>query len=1377
MSAPAGHSLSPEWGRKAEPYASFVPRGLYHHLAEAGAIGGEPQAVLLRSVGLCLDIAGFTTITDRLERGRGEAGIEDVIDQLNRCFGAAIAEATNFGGEVASLTGDGLVILWAWRDTVPAREPIAELTAGCLCALAIRDRTQAAKNAEENLFTVKMSIGVGEVFVGHAMGDPSRGQLLVGGPLVAELSATCALAGRGQILLTTEAQRVSAPVCRARERPQGGFALDAVSASDRPTLAGLPEPAHAFQQPGIRPPAMPALIDREQLDWLAELRVATVMFVGFEGLTCTDAASFDLVRQAASRLDHLARAYSGLLEKIQIDEKGPFSLITFGLPPRIGSYHPDQALAAAIAVRRLLNELGISARIGIATGKVLRCPVGSERRREYTVHGTTVHRAVRIMMHAAGRILCDAETSGASTRGYVFKALEPLALKGMATPAAISQLVLEEDHPPRSTATRPLLGRAIELSWLDRRLDDLNAGRPTITALIGPAGVGKSSLLKATIQRAAELGIEVLSGSGTPLTVGAPYQAWRQVMLGLCGLEAHHATDTQRTRILDLLADDPEIFALAPLIDAVVPVGIPENDVTLAMSERARAIARRELLATLIARQAERVPTLLVFDDAHWLDDISMKLLVEIWLEATGASVLVATRPEEDGGTLLSHLAGLDGFEKLSIEGLDATGMTALIAATFGVEWVADDCSHWIRRATRGHPLFTTELAKVLRERRIVECDGDVARFAISPRDLDALSLPSSVEALVTDRLDRLSPVEQLAFKTASAIGIDFSFSLLQAVYPHPGSRSELRPCVNRLIQAGLFVESDDKESDRTEHLSFAHATFRQAGYNHLPRGQRRALHLAIAQVLEPAADADPTRSYALLAFHYRRAVKHEKALRYLDLASELATRDGAFGVAAELSQQALDVYGLPDAGAARGRLLPRDWRARLARCKTYLGDLDGARYLSCEVLADLGYPWPESTGFAAVKCVAAILRQTGRRFRPPAALAPDRLRELEAAAEAATVLMLAYYYHASPIRLMLACLLAADFASESGERVNASAPYGILAVSAGLMRLSGVQGHLLERYQRNAALCGTADDRRLYFLYLGMHHLAFCDWQRVEDAALRRIEAVAEFADPYFGNVELGLDAIVHYYRGHFARARATFEELRRRADRQHSLQHLAWGNYGMAEALLPLGLVDDAIPLLLTGQGLLASQHDNHSQLICDGLLAIAYLRRGDTHRAIEMANKVSTLVDATPPNNFSSLEGYASAVEIWLGLAHAQGGDHREYHRAAARMLRVLAKYALLYRVGRPRLWLYRGYLHWQRGSARRARRCWARALDWAERNRMPYEIARAATALLTHGSPPAAAAERWRTLADAAFRQTEASRRLSPMEREADATAGS
>jgi hypothetical protein len=107
----------------------------------------------------------------------------------------------------------------------------------------------------------------------------------------------------------------------------------------------------------------------------------------------------------------------------------------------------------------------------------------------------------------------------------------------------------------------------------------------------------------------------------------------------------------------------------------------------------------------------------------------------------------------------------------------------------------------------------------------------------------------------------------------------------------------------------------------------------------------------------------------------------------------------------------------------------------------------------------------------------------------------------------------------------------------------------------------------------------------------------------------------------------------------------------------------------------------------------------------------------------------------VCAQSPNALAALEGYAGAVEVWLGLAEAVPADAVRCLALARRALRRLRLYALIFPIGRPRYWLYRGFLRWHQGAPQAARRCWQRSLAWAQRNRMPLEAGRAAAALAT------------------------------------------
>ena len=241
MATPSRPGAVPEQVEGADAYASFIPHDLHRRLF-AGAARSEGKTVALRSVGLCLDIAGFTAVTDRLESGRGEAGIEDVIDVLNRCFKAVIEEATDFGGEVATVTGDGLVILWPCAAPDSDPDPLPELIAASRCALGILDRTRKAGAVDESHFAVKIGIGVGQVFIGELESNAVRGQLLIAGPLITDLFASCAVAERGQAVVAESARHLVPGEFRSRLLPQGGLALDAVTGeSDATAVPARPE--------------------------------------------------------------------------------------------------------------------------------------------------------------------------------------------------------------------------------------------------------------------------------------------------------------------------------------------------------------------------------------------------------------------------------------------------------------------------------------------------------------------------------------------------------------------------------------------------------------------------------------------------------------------------------------------------------------------------------------------------------------------------------------------------------------------------------------------------------------------------------------------------------------------------------------------------------------------------------------------------------------------------------------------------------------------------------------------------------------------------------------------------------------------------------
>jgi hypothetical protein len=347
-----------------------------------------------------------------------------------------------------------------------------------------------------------------------------------------------------------------------------------------------------------------------------------------------------------------------------------------GLPPLAHEDDAARGVQAALAMRQALAELGLGCAIVVASGRAFCGEIGSRQRREYTMIGDVVNLAARLMQAAAtaddrppttadtrssvvgGRssILCDEATAQAAQSRMAFEPLDPIAVKGKAEPIAIyrplrTATIQSKNQNAKSQVA--LVGRAAEQAALAEQLQALlRAGQGGVALIESEAGMGKTRLIEATCDLAAELGIMVLLGAGDPMEQATPYFAWRDIFSQLLDLGALETPAAQRRRVLDLLANDPDLLPLAPLLGAVLPLDLPETPATAQLGARARAEATRDLLLRLLQRNpdarrgaAGRAPTLVVLEDAHWLDSASWALAQAAGQRVRGLLLMLGLRP------------------------------------------------------------------------------------------------------------------------------------------------------------------------------------------------------------------------------------------------------------------------------------------------------------------------------------------------------------------------------------------------------------------------------------------------------------------------------------------------------------------------------------------------------------------------------------------------------------------------------------------------------------------------------------------------------------------------------------------------------------
>jgi DNA-binding CsgD family transcriptional regulator len=382
----------------------------------------------------------------------------------------------------------------------------------------------------------------------------------------------------------------------------------------------------------------------------------------------------------------------------------------------------------------------------------------------------------------------------------------------------------------------PLLERDAEFAVIAERLAAAREGTGCLLMVEGPAGIGKTRLVREACDRACALGMTVLTARAGELERGLPYG----VVRGLFEKPVVRAPAAERNALL---------AGAAGLAAPVLGVAAGEGRGLLPDSA---AFAALHGLYWLTANLAERAPLLLAVDDAHWADEASLRFLVYLVrrIEALPILLVVAARPAEPGAeeALLEPLRNDPLTRLLHPAPLSETAASLIVRAAFSPQAVAELCRA-CRDATGGNPLLLRMLAHALRaEGADPTAQGEERVAELAPRVVAASVLP---------RLRRL-PAEVEAFAGAVAV---------------LGDRAELRhAAVLAGIETGPATQAADALAAagilaRGRPIEFVHPTVRRAVYESLPAGQRHRAHRQAAVILErEGAPADRIAAHLVVA-------------------------------------------------------------------------------------------------------------------------------------------------------------------------------------------------------------------------------------------------------------------------------------------------------------------------------------------------------------------------------------------------------------------------------------------------------------------------------------------------------------------------------
>jgi len=1349
----------------SDTLTSFVPASVVRRFLRSRSVPERPEAERVPAAVLFADISGFTPLAERLA-SLGPIGAERLTALLNAYFGRLIQVVSAHGGEVIKFAGDALLALWpAGREGLPPAT-----LAACRCGLAVRDALAGFAHEAESPLLLRIAVACGETFLLQVGGTGGRWEIVVAGKPLNSMAAAGREARPGEVVLSAEAWSIASPHCLGTPRGGGCVRLDHVRAAGLVRAAETPAPLPAG--PGIAafvPAAVTERLAAGQSEWLSELRRVTVLFVNLpdpcaaevrdaepaggepSGLPGPAAVADDGPVQAPSVRDALVRTQSpfqavqeavqrheGTINKLAVDDKGLFVLAAFGLPPLAHQDDPERGVLAAMAVRSALSDIGVQCGIGVATGTVFCGVVGSPLRREYTVIGDAVNLAARLMQRAGDSILCDEPTAAAAEGKIDFDARNAIAVKGK---AELIPTFTPRGRTARAASAAPLVGRTRERAALEAHLAALRQGTSASVLIEGPPGSGKTRLLELLVEEADAAGVPCLVAAADAVVQSAPYHAWRPVFERLLGLDQVVPPDrrSRTAHVLRRLADDPLFQRLGPLLREVADVDLPDNDLTAAMAGEVRAHNTQDLLVHLLSKPPapgqSPVPRLLLVEDAQWLDSASWALLRLVCTCPAPLLVVVAARPSGDRhAPELATFEAMPGVTALLLSPLTLEDTAKLVRLRIGVP-ARDDVVRMVHERAEGNPFFAGELVLALHEAgAAVVKEGELH---LSETGIKAFSLPDTVQGTVLARLDRLDARQQLIIKVASVIGKTFGYTLLSNVYPVDADRPVLADKLADLVRIELVIlHSQDPE--RT--YLHRHETAREVAYGLLLYEQRRKLHRAVAEALEavgPGAQAPP---YARLAYHWARAEVADRTLFYLEKAGEQALLEGAYREAAECFKEALHLASDPQ---QRSRLLRMQGEAQLG-----LGDLPASRASLEQSVALLGFPVPAKRPGLLWGLLRAVARQVRNRFLPtrPAQDAAARCLALEVA-RVHLRLLETYFFLAGPAEAFYAALVALNSAEKVGpspELARANALIGWLVSLVPAFRLA-------DRYLARADALATSDQGRAALqpvrFFSGFCRVAegrFAEGRQSLEEAVRLAEHIGD--KRRWIEAVCGLSTLLHYQGQYERRVQMGADVLYASARRQGDLQAEAWGLLDQAESLVIMGEQKRAVEVLTATAPFLEKDIGKSELVWGHGLTAMAQLRAGNVRKAMEEAAAAVDAAAAVAPVAVYCFEGYAGAADVLLALCEASRGsscdngtwsgvntaglqaDPRHLRGLAKRACKLLASYARVFPIARPRALLCLGRLANLSGKRPRSRKLWCRGLDEAIRLKLPYDEAR-------------------------------------------------
>jgi class 3 adenylate cyclase/tetratricopeptide (TPR) repeat protein len=646
-----------------------------------------------------------------------------------------------------------------------------------------------------------------------------------------------------------------------------------------------------------------------------------------------------LLDPVLERMIEAVHRYEGTVNQVM----GDGIMALFGAPIA----HEDHAVRACYAALRMQETvtrygdemqrshgIPVQIRVGLNAGDVVVRAIDSSLHMDYTAVGQTTHLAARMeQMAKPGSVLTTGETLRLAEGFVQVNALGPIAVKGLADPVEVFELVGAASTRTRlqAFAARGLtrfVGRQAEFEALHQALERARTSHGQVVAVIGEPGVGKTRLFYEFIRSHRTHDWLVLESHPVSYGKATAYLPVRDLLKAYFQIDDRDDGRKVREKLTGkLLTLDatlgPTLPAFLTLLD--VPV---EDRSWQDLDPAQRRQRTLEAIKGLLLRESQVQPLLLVFENLHWIDTETQAVLDSLIesLPTARLLLLVNYRPEYQHGW-----GNKTYYTQLRLDPLSPASAKELLQALLGDDLSLEPLTRLLIERTEGNPFFLEESVQALVETGGLVGERGAYRLT---KPLESMQVPATVHAVLAARIDRLLPEQKHLLQTAAIIGTEVPFALLLAIVEL--SEEELRrglvhlQAAEFLYETSLFPELE---------YTFKHALTHEVAYGSLLQERRRVLHACIVEASERLYTDRLTEQAERLAQHAFRGEVWDKAVAYCRQAGTKAYARSALREAVACVRQALEALTrLPESHATQEQAI--DLRLDLRNALWSLGEI-----------------------------------------------------------------------------------------------------------------------------------------------------------------------------------------------------------------------------------------------------------------------------------------------------------------------------------------------------------------------------------------------------------------------------------------------------